>query len=57
MGAIPSGCSIMKSKTIKPRDKNVLGMIGKSRVFKDRRTSQKKDVVGRKAKHKERESI
>jgi hypothetical protein len=29
-------------------------MIGRARVLQDKRTRQKKDVVGRKAKHKSR---
>ena len=43
---------IVTSLDLKPRDHNVLAMIGKSRTFADRKRKQKVDKVGRKAKHK-----
>jgi len=42
-----------KRKTkIKPRDISIVALIGKSRRFKDKKVQVKKDVVGRKEKHK-----
>lgn len=37
-----------------PRDKNVISLLGKAKVFRDRKRKLKSDKVGRKTKYKEK---